>query len=121
MERLSTELLRVILDHINQDPEAVLTIDRRAHLSVESFKAAGPPEPAKAQDIGQFRQVCRRFAEIGIPYQFMCVALRFNKRSFERLERIARCPHLAEHVKKFIYLIPYFYVEGDMLYFMSSD
>ncbi|KAI9862295.1 MAG: hypothetical protein M1813_004771 [Trichoglossum hirsutum] len=112
MEQLSNELLRVILDHINQDPEASLTIDRRAHLSVESFKAHSPPERAKAQDIAQFRLVCKRFAELGISYQFTCVPLRFNRKSFHRLDLIAQQPSLSKHVKKFIYLIPYFYVEG---------
>ncbi|KAI9845311.1 MAG: hypothetical protein M1837_004933 [Sclerophora amabilis] len=112
MEKLSNELLRDILDHIEADPEKSVNIDRRAYLSVESFKAPSPPMPAQAQDIAHFRLVCRRFAELGVPHQFTRVTTRFSTRGFARLERIADRPHIARHVKKFSYMIPCFYVDG---------
>ncbi|KAI9762791.1 MAG: hypothetical protein M4579_000143 [Chaenotheca gracillima] len=112
MEKLSNELLREILDHIEADPEKSVSIDRRAYLSVESFKAPSPPIRAQAQDIAHFRLVCRRFAELGIPHQFTRVTTRFSSRGFARLERIADWPHVAAHVKKFSYMVPCFYTDG---------
>ncbi|KAI9831146.1 MAG: hypothetical protein M1819_005234 [Sarea resinae] len=110
--KLSNELLREILDHIEADPEKSVSIDRRAYLSVESFRPPSPPVPAQAQDIGHFRLVCRRFAELGIPHQFTRVTVRFSRKDLLRLETIADHAHIAEHVKKFSYMVPCFYVEG---------
>lgn len=110
--RLSNELLKDILDHIEADPERSVSIDRRAYLSVESFRLPSPPLPLQAQDIGNFRLACKRFAELGIPYQFTRVATRFSRAGLDRLEGIADNPDLAKHTKKFSYLIPFFYVEG---------
>ncbi|KAI9807930.1 MAG: hypothetical protein M1825_005236 [Sarcosagium campestre] len=112
MDGLSTELLRDILDQIGADPDKSVSIDRRAYLSVESFKAPSPPVPSQAQDIANFRLVCKRFAELGVPHQFTRVTTRFSKRGFARLERIAERAEVAKHVKKFSYMVPCFYVEG---------
>ena len=112
MERLSNELLREILDFIQADPDNVVPIDRRAYLSVESFKAPSPPLPAQAQDVANFRLVSKRFAELGVSHQFTRVTTRFSKKGFARLEAIAGCPWLAKQVKKFSYMIPCFYVQG---------
>ncbi|KAI9796769.1 MAG: hypothetical protein M1833_006009 [Piccolia ochrophora] len=112
MDRLSNELLRDILDHIEADPEKSVNIDRRAYLSVESFRAPSPPVPSQAQDIAHFRLVCKRFAELGVPHQFTRVTTRFSRKGFQRLERIAERVEVAKHVKKFSYMIPCFYVEG---------
>jgi hypothetical protein len=112
MNRLSNELLRNVLHHLTQDPEDTLRIDRRAHLSVESFKPLRARDRAKAQDVSHFRLVCRRFAELGIPFQFTCVPQRFTRANFERLEGIAKSPGVASQVKKFAYLVPYFYQDG---------
>ncbi|KAI9882908.1 MAG: hypothetical protein M1823_005347 [Watsoniomyces obsoletus] len=112
MERLSNELLRDILDFIQVDPDHVLSVDRRAYLSVESFKAPSPPLPAQAHDVASFRLVCRRFAELGAPYQFTRVTTRFSEKGFKRLDGIAESPRIARHVKKFSYMIPCFYLEG---------
>jgi hypothetical protein len=112
---LSNELLEAILNRvIEEDREVILSIDRRAHLSVESFnpRPPRPPERAKAQEIAQFRLVCRWFGVIGVAYQFTRVALRFNKKSFQRLEKIASTPSIADKVKRFIYLVPCFYQQG---------
>ena len=110
--KLSNELLRDILDQIEVDPDRSVSIDRRAYLSVESFRLPSPPLPSRAQDIGNFRLVCRRFAELGIPHQFTRIATRFSCAGFQRLDNICSHSHLAKHTKKFSYLIPFFYVEG---------
>lgn len=113
IESLSNELLKDILDYIEADPERSVSIDRRAYLSVESFHLPSPPLPLQAQDIGNFRLTCRRFAELGIPYQFTRIATRFSRAGFQRLDKICSRPHLAKHIKKFSYLIPFFYIEGN--------
>lgn len=112
IESLSNELLRDILDHIEVDPEKSIDIHRRAYLSVESFKPPPLPSPGQAEAIGNFRRVCKRFAELGIPYQYTRLATRFSTAGFERLRCIAERPHLARAVKKFTYLVPLFYVDG---------
>lgn len=111
--RLSNELLRDILDHIEEDPDKLVSVDRRAYLSQESFRHPPEPPPNQAQDIANFRRTCRRFAEIGVVHQFARVTTRFSRRGFERLENIAAQENLAKHVKKFSYMVPNFYVEGD--------
>ncbi|KZF26187.1 F-box domain-containing protein [Xylona heveae TC161] len=110
--KLPNDLLRDILDHIEADPEKSVNIDRRAYLSVESFRPPCPPPRAQLQDVGHFRLVCRRFSALGIPYQFTRVTTRFSRQGFQRLEKICGRPSLARHVKKFSYMVPYFYVEG---------
>ncbi len=109
---LSNELLREILDHIEADPEKLVNLDRRCYLSQESFRPPPTPPPDQAQDIGNFRLTCRRFSELGSIHQFARVTTRFSKKGFKRLENIAGQPHLAKNVKKFSYMVPYFYVEG---------
>src|SRR5947207_6364388 len=112
MEKLSNELLKDILDHIEADPERSISIDRRAYLSIESFRPPDPPPPAQAQSIASFRLVCRRFADLGIAHQFTRLSTRFSKKGFTRLERIAESRNVAVHVKKFTYMMPFFYVDG---------
>ncbi|MCJ1308889.1 hypothetical protein MMC25_002544 [Agyrium rufum] len=109
---LSNELLKDILDFIEADPDRGVPVDRRAYLSVESFRLPDPPPPQRAQDIANFRLTCRKFAEIGAPYQFTRVATRFSPAGLQRLEKIASQRHLAKHTKKFSYIIPFFYVDG---------
>lgn len=113
--RLSNELLRDILDHIEADPEKLVGLDRRSYLSQESFKPPPPPNPGQAQNIGNFRLVCRRFSELGAVHQFARVTTRFSQKGFKRLASIAATQHLAKHVKKFSYMVPHFYVEGRSL------
>ncbi|KAK8214064.1 hypothetical protein IWZ01DRAFT_433113 [Phyllosticta capitalensis] len=110
--RLSNELLREILDHIESDPDKLVNLDRRNYLSQESFKPPPLPAPNQAQDIASFRLTCKRFSELGAIHQFSRVTTRFSKKGFLRLQNIGRCPHLAKHVKKFSYMVPYFYVDG---------
>jgi hypothetical protein len=114
IERLSNELLREILDHIEADPEKSINVDRRAYLSVESFKPPPLPSPGQAEAIASFRLVCKRFSELGISHQFTRIATRFSASGFERLRHIAERPHLAKAVKKFTYMVPLFYPEGTL-------
>ncbi|KAF2467149.1 uncharacterized protein BDR25DRAFT_292130 [Lindgomyces ingoldianus] len=109
---LSNELLREILDHIESDPEKLVSLDRRAYLSQESFKPPPPPDRDQAQNIASFRLTCKRFSELGAVHQFARVTTRFSRKGLKRLENIAGQEHLARHVKKFSYMVPFFYVEG---------
>ncbi|KAI9703407.1 MAG: hypothetical protein M1820_005879 [Bogoriella megaspora] len=112
IQRLSNELLRDVLDYIESDPEKLVSLDRRAYLSQESFRPPPPPQPGQLQDIGHFRLTCKRFSELGAVHQFARVTTRFSRKGLRRLDNIAGQPHLARHVKKFSYMVPYFYVEG---------
>jgi hypothetical protein len=107
---LSNELLREILDHI--DPEKPIGPERRAYLSQESFELPPEPDPDQSQDIANFRLACKRFSDLGAVHQFSRVTTRFSRKGLKRLENIASQQHLAEHVKKFSYMVPFFYVEG---------
>lgn len=116
---LSNDLLRDILDQIEVEPgipSGPVAFDRRAYLSVESFRPPNPPSILKAQDIGNFRLTCQRFADLGASHQFTRVSTRFSLAGFERLDNIASNPHLAKHTKKFSYLIPDFYQDGNELF-----
>lgn len=112
IQRLSNELLRLILDYIEPDPDKTVPIDRRQFLSVESFDRPPPSSRGSIKDIGRFRCACQRFADVGEPLLFTRVAARFSPQGLERLKTLARWPHLSRHVKKFSYLVPYFYVNG---------
>ena len=109
IQKLSNEILINILDHIESDSQFFVAIDRRNYLSVESFRPPSPPPPSQAQDIGSFRLSCRRFAELGIPYQFAQISLRFSRAGFRRLDDICNHRHLTKHTRKFSYLVPPFY------------
>ena len=109
--RLSNELLRHILDHIEPDPERTVPIDDRRFISVESLELT-PPSSDSIRDIGRFRRTCQRFAEIGAPLLFGLVKVKFSKDGLEALDTFAGWSHLARHVKKFSYLMPYFYSDG---------
>ena len=110
--RLSNEILRLILDQIEPDPEKTVAIDRRQFLSVESFDRPLPSSRGSIKDLGRFRQACRRFAVVGEPLLFTRVATRLSQKGLERLKTLAGWPHLTRHVKKFSYLVPYFYVSS---------
>ncbi|QDS68824.1 hypothetical protein FKW77_006462 [Venturia effusa] len=112
IQELADELLRDILDLIEADPDKGINVDRRAYLSQESFRPPPVPSSTRAQDLGSWRRTCKRFSEIGAIHQFGKVTTRFSSKEFERLQWLAKQPHLTRHVKKFSYMVPYFYVEG---------
>ncbi|KAL1656916.1 hypothetical protein SLS61_000712 [Didymella pomorum] len=109
---LADELLRIILEHVASEPEKLISLERRAYLSQESFKPPPPIEPDQAETIANVRLTCRKFADLGAIHQFSRVTTRFSRRGLKRLENIASQRHLAERVKKFSYMVPFFYVEG---------
>ncbi|KAL9061150.1 MAG: hypothetical protein Q9162_000295 [Coniocarpon cinnabarinum] len=109
---LSNELLREVLNHIEADPDKLVTLDRRAYLSQESFKPPTFPSPDQAHDLGNFRLACRRFSDLGAVHQYARVTVRFSRHGLARLDWLAERPHLAQHVKKFSYMVPYFYAVG---------
>lgn len=114
IQKLADELLRDILDLIEADPDKGVNVDRRAYLSQESFRPPPVPSSTRAQDLGSWRRTCKRFSEVGAIHQFGKVTTRFSTREFERLRWLAKQPHLTRHVKKFSYMVPYFYVEGTL-------
>ena len=109
IQKLSNEILNAILDNIESESQRCVSVDRREYLSVESFRIPNPPLPSQVQDIANFRLTCQRFAELGIPYQFTRVTLRFSLRGFRRLDDICKNGHLVKHTRKFSYLVPLFY------------
>jgi hypothetical protein len=109
---LSNELLLEILDYIESDSEKFVGLDRRAYLSQESFRPPPPPDRDQARDVATFRLTCTRFSNLGAIHQFSRVTTRFSSKGLIRLENIAGQEHLAKHVKKFSYMVPFFYVEG---------
>lgn len=112
LDRLSNDVLLLILDYLEADPDKFISLDNRAYLSQESFKPPPKPSPSQAKDVGSFRLVNKRFAELGAARQFARVTTRFSKKGFIRLEEIAKQDHLAKYVKKFSYMVPYFYTPG---------
>lgn len=107
METLPTEVFNEILDKFEH--------------GLHELPRANPwarPRPYKPehldskQHFARLRLVCKRFSELAAPYLFRSIGLRFNLKSFDRLERLAEQPMLARHVKKFVYLMPYLYDQG---------
>lgn len=123
--RLSNELLKEILDHLARDPDKCVSVDNRAYLSIESFRRPSPPEPPvmffdgkngwredHRSDLDRFREVCKRFADIGAAHKFNQVVVRFSAPSFKRLDMLSARPYLARHVKTFTYIVRSFYDPG---------
>ena len=115
IQKLSNEILSAILDNIESESQRCISVDRREYLSVESFRLPSPPSPSQVHGIANFRLACQRFAELGIPYQFTRVTLRFSSRGFRRLDDICSNGHLVQHTRKFSYLVPLFYGNGRSL------
>ncbi|KAF2436727.1 hypothetical protein EJ08DRAFT_577360 [Tothia fuscella] len=106
--KLANEVLDLILDYLEAESSKSINVDRRAYLSQESF--ASPTE--STPDLGNWRRTCKRFSEIGVTHQFAIVETRFSRDGFKRLLWLAGQQHLVQHVKKFTYFMPYFYVVG---------
>lgn len=118
--KLSNDILLHVLDFLYPDPDKFITPDKREYLSQESFLLPPTPPRDQAKDLGNFRLVNKRFAELGAPRQFPQVTTRFSIEGFERLQNIAGQEHLAKCVRKFSYMVPYFYTEGTPLVEMQS-
>ncbi|KAK6538590.1 hypothetical protein TWF694_010168 [Orbilia ellipsospora] len=107
MNRLPTDVLREVLDQL--DPEYTDVTSRMKFWTPRKNDIGSQTVIA---DLRQFRLVCKRFADLGAQYLFRTIAHRYNSKSFNRLSNLADHPIFASHVKKFIYLMPYFYVQG---------
>jgi hypothetical protein len=110
-QRLPDELIALIFDYLAPNPQTVCE-DSRRFLSVESF--GPPPEilPSTVQHIGAFRLASKKFADIGAPLLFGRVQARLSKPGLQRLETLSKW-QVASHVKKFSYMVPYFYGNND--------
>jgi hypothetical protein len=113
---LANEVLDLILDQIEADPSKGVNVTRRAYLSQESFRSLPFPSfgapSTRVQDLCNWRRTCKRFSEVGAIHQFARVTTRFSHDEFESLEWLANQKHLVHHVKKFSYMVPWFYVQG---------
>ncbi|KAK6512533.1 hypothetical protein TWF481_001418 [Arthrobotrys musiformis] len=107
MNRLPTDVLREVLDQL--DPEYTDVTSRMKFWTPRKNDFGSQTVIA---DLRRFRLVCKRFAELGAQYLFRTIAHRYNSKSFKRLSDLADHPVFASHVKKFVYLMPYFYVQG---------
>ncbi|KAJ5459459.1 hypothetical protein N7530_011403 [Penicillium desertorum] len=61
-----------------------------------------------AEDLDQFRLVCKRFMRIGTPYKFNRFTLRFSEHGFRRLDELVDM-QLAYYVKTITYMVRPFY------------
>lgn len=110
--RLSNELLNAILKEIEPATNHTIAVDDRRFLSVESFDTPPTDLPNSVADICNFRKLGKRFAQLGAAPLFTRVTARFSEKGLNRLAQLANWPHLACHVKKFSYLVPYFFRTG---------
>jgi hypothetical protein len=108
LDRLPEHLLQIIVEMIYEDSQRFVPIDRREFLSIESF----PPVQPDTSTLSSFRLVCTHFSELGLPYQFSRVTTRFSLQGFQRLSNISSCVRAARCTRRFIYMVPYFFVEG---------
>ena len=110
MDILPNDILREILDFLDPNWDGYSTTNDWA----QQPKCYNTPSDNRRDlsDLANLRLVCKRLNTLAIPYLFRCVVQRFSRRSFRRLECLAEHPELGRHVKKFVYLMPYLYVEG---------
>lgn len=113
MDKLPTDVLREIVDYLDSNSEN-FQMNYTKWPPKRYYPVRQPPgRGEEVKTIFSLRLVNRRFAEICASYLFRCVVHRsFNRKGFEQLQMLAEKPHLAAHVKKFVYLVPYRFVEG---------
>jgi hypothetical protein len=120
IERVSNEIWNSILKEIDCDTNRAYAVDERRFLSVETFDSP-PAEGSNSVDtICKFRRLGRRFAELGAPFLFSRITTRFSHKGLDRLEQLAEWNHLACYVRKFTYLVPFFF-EGGQNYEIRPD
>lgn len=111
MEKLPAEVFNGLLDQLEpRGREGPTTNPRGNPWAVP--QPYRPDHIDSRQHFSALRLVCRRFNELTAPYLFRSIGLRFNQKSFKRLEYLAANTQLAKHVRKFVYLMPYLYEEG---------
>lgn len=111
IRRLPDDLLMMIVDYIHPDQEKTVKVYARSFLSVESLEI--PPASNAYSHLCRFRQTCRWFAAIGEPALFSVIGIRFSDKGLDKLEELVSWgPKIRRHVKKFSYLMPYYYPQG---------
>ena len=113
MENLPSDILREIFDLLDPNWDDYSTANYWLRIP-KRYKHA--ENRRDLSDLARLRLVCKRFSSLGAPYLFRCVVQRFNRESFRRLECLAEHPELGNHVKQFVYLMPYLYVKGILHY-----
>lgn len=109
---LPPEVLTLIFEQLEPVRECAVPVDRRQFLSQESLDKIHPSTTGSAREIPKLRLLCKGFAKAGRPLLCPHVVARFSKQGLKRLERLAELPDLASCVRKFSYLVPFFYVFG---------
>ncbi|TKX18367.1 hypothetical protein C1H76_9155 [Elsinoe australis] len=114
MPQLPGEIWLTILSHVRSDPQKGINHDDRAFLSRDSLNYENLPQELSdpIEDLGRFRLTCRRHAELGARELFRTYSTRFTTTSLRNLQEVAKRPGLAQHVNKFVYKMPFFYIEG---------
>ncbi|TGO36591.1 hypothetical protein BHYA_0120g00150 [Botrytis hyacinthi] len=111
--KLSNEVLENILEYLVHNSGKLIPIDHRASLSVESFQSMPPQSLEDTNITTTLSRTCRKFYSLLLGRQFARVSIRCSDAGFNRLRfLVEERPHLAEHVKKFSYMIPVFYHRG---------
>lgn len=116
MPQLPGEIWLTILSHVRSDPQKGINHDDRAFLSRDSLNYENLPQELSdpIEDLGRFRLTCRRHAELGARELFRTYSTRFTTTSLRNLQEVAKRPGLAQHVNKFVYKMPFFYIEGKL-------
>ncbi|KAI9650457.1 hypothetical protein NHQ30_000472 [Ciborinia camelliae] len=111
--KLSNEILENILEYLVHNSGKLIPIDHRASLSVESFQSIPPQSLEDTNITTTLSRTCKKFYSLLLGRQFARVSIRCSEAGFNRLQfLVEERPHLAEHVKKFSYMIPVFYYRG---------
>ncbi|QSZ35119.1 hypothetical protein DSL72_007984 [Monilinia vaccinii-corymbosi] len=111
--KLSNEILENILEYLVYNSGKLIPIDHRASLSVESFQSMPPQSLEDTNITTTLSRTCKKFYSLLLGRQFSRVSIRCSEAGFNRLRfLVEERPHLAEHVKKFSYMIPVFYHRG---------
>lgn len=114
MEKLPAEVFNELLDQL--EPRG-----REGPASNPRKNPWALPRPYRPDHIdsrhhyARLRLVNRRFNDLATPYLFRSIGLRFNAKSFARLELLAKNKKLAQHVRKIVLLMPYLYEQGKLM------
>ncbi|TGZ81869.1 hypothetical protein EX30DRAFT_236129 [Ascodesmis nigricans] len=111
MEKLPVEVLKDIFDHLEPDSreECSFTSQKNPWAIPQFYR---PDHIDSRYCYASLRQVSRKFHDLATPCLFRNIGLRFNPKSFLRLELLAKEEALARHVRKVVFLMPYLYEQG---------
>ena len=112
---LPIEVLALIFHRLQPDPDEPVPLYRRRFLSqerLESIVESTPSTRDRLRDVGHLREGCWKLSKAGAPLLCTHVIARLSEKDLQRLETLADWPHLAVHVKKFSFLVPYWFING---------